>query len=66
MVQEALDKAKEGRTCIIIAHRLSTIQDADVIAVLNQGKVAEIGTHKELISLHGLYFRLQTLQLGQH
>nr|CAD7396171.1 unnamed protein product [Timema poppensis] len=45
VVQEALDKAKEGRTCITIAHRLSTIQDADVICVIDKGVVSELGTH---------------------
>ncbi|KAI7815643.1 ABC subfamily B member 5, partial [Rhyzopertha dominica] len=62
IVQEALDKAKVGRTCIIIAHRLSTIQDADVICVINDGKVAEMGTHSDLLALKGLYHRLHTVQ----
>lgn len=64
-MQEALDKAKEGRTCITIAHRLSTIQDADVICVINQGRVDEIGTHNQLMSLQGLYYKLQKLQSGK-
>ncbi len=44
-VQEALDKAREGRTCIVIAHRLSTIQNSDIIAVMSRGYVMEKGTH---------------------
>ncbi|KAF2883638.1 hypothetical protein ILUMI_22510 [Ignelater luminosus] len=64
VVQEALDNAKVGRTCISIAHRLTTIQDADVICVINHGRVAEIGTHSELLSLKGLYYNLHSLQSG--
>ncbi|PSN36712.1 hypothetical protein C0J52_11486 [Blattella germanica] len=64
VVQEALDKAKEGRTCITIAHRLSTIQDADVICVIHHGKVAEIGTHNELLAKRGLYHKLCRMQNG--
>ncbi|XP_076263944.1 multi drug resistance 50 [Rhynchophorus ferrugineus] len=62
VVQEALDNAKQGRTCITIAHRLTTIQDADVICVISEGKVAEQGTHHELLRRKGLYYRLHTLQ----
>lgn len=62
VVQEALDQAKEGRTCITIAHRLTTIQDADVICVLNKGKVAELGSHHELLQSRGLYYKLYSLQ----
>lgn len=64
IVQEALDVASEGRTCITIAHRLSTIVDADVIFVINGGQVVEKGTHKELLALNGLYHCLYTLQTG--
>lgn len=49
-----------GRTCITIAHRLTTIQDADLICVMNEGVVAEMGTHQELLGQNGLYFRLQS------
>ncbi|KAJ0172665.1 hypothetical protein K1T71_011804 [Dendrolimus kikuchii] len=64
IVQEALDRASEGRTCLIIAHRLSTIQNADMICVIDKGVVAETGTHKELIDLKGVYSRLYELQCG--
>ncbi|CAL1526271.1 unnamed protein product [Lymnaea stagnalis] len=58
VVQEALDKAREGRTCVVIAHRLSTIKNADKICVVSHGKVAETGTHNELMSKQGLYYKL--------
>ncbi|XP_054492164.2 bile salt export pump isoform X2 [Agelaius phoeniceus] len=59
-VQAALDKAREGRTCIIIAHRLSTIQNADIIAVMSQGLIIERGTHDELMAMEGAYWKLVT------
>ncbi|XP_068971412.1 multidrug resistance protein homolog 49 isoform X1 [Bombus flavifrons] len=62
VVQAALDKAMEGRTCITIAHRLATIRNADVICVLEKGTVAEMGTHDDLLSADGLYSHLHTLQ----
>ncbi|XP_045448213.1 ATP-dependent translocase ABCB1 [Melitaea cinxia] len=58
VVQEALDAAKAGRTCVMIAHRLSTVRDADTICVLNEGRLAERGTHAELVQLKGLYYNL--------
>ncbi|CAI4232536.1 unnamed protein product [Auanema sp. JU1783] len=58
VVQEALDRARQGRTCIVIAHRLSTIQNADIIAVCRDGVVIEQGTHKSLLSRKGLYYKL--------
>ncbi|CAH2096061.1 unnamed protein product [Euphydryas editha] len=58
VVQEALDAAKAGRTCVMIAHRLSTVRDADAICVLNEGRLAERGTHAELVQLKGLYYNL--------
>ncbi|GAA5897055.1 hypothetical protein JCM8208_006155 [Rhodotorula glutinis] len=58
VVQKALDEAAKNRTTIAIAHRLSTIQNADVIFVLKDGRVAERGTHSQLISQRGLYFEL--------
>ena len=57
-VQEALDKAREGRTTIIIAHRLSSIQTADVIVGIKDGRVIEMGTHSQLMSSKGLYYKL--------
>ena len=63
IVQEALDKAREGRTSIIIAHRLSTIYNADCIAVIKDGRVAEMGTHSELIAKRGIYFKLNRFQM---
>ncbi|NXJ14883.1 ABCBB protein, partial [Odontophorus gujanensis] len=59
-VQAALDKAREGRTCIVIAHRLSTIQNADIIAVMSQGIIIERGTHDELMAMEGAYYKLVT------
>ncbi|KAH9643704.1 hypothetical protein HF086_001814 [Spodoptera exigua] len=64
IVQEALDRASEGRTSLIIAHRLATIQTADMIVVITKGVVAEKGTHKELIAKNGVYARLYELQCG--
>ena len=64
LVQEALDELMKGRTSIVIAHRLSTIKKADKIVVLKEGKVAESGTHDELILKEdGLYRDLKTLQV---
>ncbi|XP_013882565.1 bile salt export pump isoform X2 [Austrofundulus limnaeus] len=59
-VQAALDKAREGRTCIVIAHRLSTIQNSDIIAVMSRGFVIEKGTHEQLMALKGAYYKLVT------
>lgn len=57
-IQKSLEKACEGRTCIIIAHRLSTIEKADVINVLDNGCVCEHGTHSELMQNKGLYYQM--------
>ncbi|XP_020023493.2 phosphatidylcholine translocator ABCB4 isoform X1 [Castor canadensis] len=64
VVQEALDKAREGRTCIVIAHRLSTIQNADLIVVIQNGKVKEHGTHQQLLAQKGIYFSMVSIQAG--
>nr|XP_025728601.1 phosphatidylcholine translocator ABCB4 isoform X4 [Callorhinus ursinus] len=63
-VQAALDKAREGRTCIVIAHRLSTIQNADLIVVFQNGKVKEHGTHQQLLAQKGIYFSMVSVQAG--
>ena len=58
-----MNKAQEGRTCILIAHRLSTVINADKIAVIDNGTVSEIGTHKELLKKKGAYYSLVNSQL---
>lgn len=63
VVQEALDIAMRGRTSVVIAHRLSTIQNADIIAVVQNGKIIEMGTHSELLALDGAYCVLNAAQL---
>ena len=62
LVQDALEKMMENRTSIVIAHRLSTIQKADVIVVLQKGKIVEQGTHTELIANDNIYKKLVEMQ----
>ncbi|XP_033149531.1 LOW QUALITY PROTEIN: multidrug resistance protein homolog 65 [Drosophila busckii] len=62
LVQQALDSACSGRTCIVIAHRLSTVQNADLICVLQGGQVVEQGTHLQLIAQGGIYAKLHKTQ----
>jgi subfamily B ATP-binding cassette protein MsbA len=62
MVQEALENLMKNRTSLVIAHRLSTIQRADLIVVLNHGKIVEKGTHKELLAKKAVYKNLVELQ----
>jgi ATP-binding cassette, subfamily B, multidrug efflux pump len=61
-IREALDRMITGRTSLIIAHRLSTIQRADRIIVMHKGHLREIGSHQELLSLRGIYWKLYRLQ----
>lgn len=65
LVQDALNKLMKNRTTLVIAHRLSTIQNADVIVVLDEGKIIEQGTHSELMQLNGLYRKLIEMQQFQ-
>lgn len=60
IVQDALEKAQKGRTCIVIAHRLSTIQEANKITVIKNGVVIEEGSHFNLMQNKNVYFNLQT------
>jgi subfamily B ATP-binding cassette protein MsbA len=62
LVQEALDHVMRSRTTLIVAHRLSTIRHADRIAVLDDGWLLELGTHRELLARDGLYAHLWRLQ----
>jgi ATP-binding cassette subfamily B (MDR/TAP) protein 1 len=62
VVQAALDMAAKGRTTIAVAHRLSTIQKADVIYVIDAGRVVEEGTHNDLLARKGRYAELVTMQ----
>ena len=62
LVQDALDTLMKDRTTVVVAHRLSTIVNADKICVLNNGRIAEIGTHNELIGLGGIYKKLVDMQ----
>ncbi|MCY0881982.1 MAG: ATP-binding cassette domain-containing protein, partial [Firmicutes bacterium] len=63
-IYTALQKMRKDRTTIAIAHRLSTIQDADLILVLQQGRIVERGTHRQLLEQRGLYYTLYRLQQG--
>jgi len=62
LIQQALESLMKDRTTFIIAHRLSTVQGADRIVVLNKGRIEEVGSHQELLSLGGLYARLYNMQ----
>ncbi|GAB4002276.1 hypothetical protein GCM10029992_40030 [Glycomyces albus] len=64
-VQHALDTALEGRTSLVIAHRLSTVRRADKILVLQDGRLAETGTHEELVAAGGLYSELYRTQFAE-
>jgi subfamily B ATP-binding cassette protein MsbA len=64
-VQSALDTLEQGRTTIVIAHRLSTIQNADLIVVMQEGRIVELGKHDELLTNKGEFFRLHSLQFRE-
>lgn len=66
VVQDALDRAMQGRTTIVIAHRLSTIRDANAIAVVDNGRIVEIGQHDELIERRGAYWKLVRRQTAEN
>lgn len=66
LIQAALDNLMEGRTTFVIAHRLSTVRRADLIVVMDKGRIVERGTHDELLKLNGLYTEIHDLQLVDH
>ena len=66
LIQSALDSLMEGRTTFVIAHRLSTVRRADMIVVMDKGRIVQRGTHKELIRHGGLYRQIYDLQLKGH
>jgi ATP-binding cassette subfamily B protein len=66
LIQSALDTLMEGRTTFVIAHRLSTVRRADLILVMDQGRIVERGTHGELLARGGLYKEIHDLQLVDH
>ncbi|MEM9509450.1 MAG: ATP-binding cassette domain-containing protein, partial [Cyanobacteria bacterium P01_E01_bin.35] len=63
-IQKSLVKITQNRTTLAIAHRLSTIRHSDCIYVMDQGQIAESGTHEKLLKLNGIYARLWRVQLG--
>jgi ABC-type multidrug transport system fused ATPase/permease subunit len=66
LIQSALDRLMEGRTTFVIAHRLSTVRRADLILVMEKGRIVQRGRHQELLAEGGLYREIHDLQLVQH
>ena len=64
-IQAALDKVMKGRTTLVIAHRLSTIEKADLILVMDQGRIVERGSHAQLLAQNGYYSRLHAMGLEE-
>ena len=64
-IQRSINTLKEGRTVIAIAHRLSTIRNAEIIYVLEEGKVVESGNHESLLEINGVYSKLWSVQTGE-
>lgn len=60
LVQDGMDRLMKGRTFFVIAHRLSTVQNADVIMVLDHGRIIERGSHEKLMAEKGTYYQLYT------
>jgi len=65
LIQEALDRLMEGRTTFVIAHRLATVRRADLILVMENGRIVQRGKHEELLTQGGLYREIYDLQLSQ-
>ena len=65
LVQQAMNALRSNRTSFVIAHRLSTIRDADVIVVMEDGRIVEQGSHAELVDRQGAYWRLHQSQFSE-
>jgi ATP-binding cassette subfamily B multidrug efflux pump len=65
LIQRAMNSLRQGRTSFVIAHRLSTIRDADLILVMESGRIVEQGTHRDLLDAGGAYARLYAAQFAQ-
>lgn len=62
LIQKAMDKLMKGKTCFVIAHRLSTIVNADMIIAVDNGRIVDIGTHRQLLEEDGFYAKLYNSQ----